>query len=202
MTTSTPLDWQSIFLGLKSGIERFGVAVAERQLGPETTGTFDGLNITTNTLFDAETRCHNMAHSFGHIAQWSLDFERFRTLYDDLYAAKAEAADHPQRLEAALARFREYEEEASEYAAWLYLEIGCPEAIPAFTNFARADIEAIVGFHRDGIAPRWCEFFSAWNTRVACGECTLQAFTPRPVPPFIPRKIDEQEIIQEVDGLP
>jgi hypothetical protein len=196
------LDWSTIYERLKARIETYGISVLARQLGFETTGVFDGPSITTNTDYDLETRCHNIAHSFGHIAQWSLEYDRFRTLYDQLYAAKAMKHSDPVALEQALGRFREYEEEASEYGAWLLLDAGCPEALAAFTLFSRADIEAIVGFHRDGIAPVWQTFFEAFRRRVASGELQLRPFEPKPVRPFVPVRLEPQDVIQEVDGDP
>ena len=80
------------------------------------------------------------------------------------------------------------------------LETGCADALPAFVLFARADIEAIVGFHRDDIAPVWRTFFEAFQGRVACGERQLRPFEPKPVPPFVPVRLEPQEVIQEVDG--
>ena len=174
--------------------------VLARPLGLETTGVFDGLSITTNTAYDLPTRCHNIAHSFGHIVQWCQDYPVQRRLYDDLHAAKANKAADPAALERALRRFRAYEEEASGYAAWLLADSDNADALPAFTNFARADIEAIVAFHRDGIAPIWHDFFDRWNGDVAASRRTLVPFAPKPIPPFAPRWIEPQEVIQEVDG--
>ena len=94
-----------------------------------------------------------------------MEFDEHRTLYDELYAAQARKREDLRPLEHALQRFREYEEEASQYAAWL-LEQRLAEALPAFTVFARADIEAIVGLHRDGIAPIWHEFFADYQGRI------------------------------------
>jgi hypothetical protein len=195
-------DWATVYERLKARIEACGIRVEARQLGFETTGIFDGLSITTSTSYDLATRCHNIAHSLGHIAQWSLDYEGQQRLYDDLHAAKANKAADPVALEKALLRFRDYEEEASQYATWLLADSGNAEALPAFTNFARADIEAIVGFHRDGIAPIWHDFFDRWNGDVAAGRRTLVPFAPKPIPPFAPRWIEPQEVIQEVDGKP
>jgi hypothetical protein len=190
-------DWPLVYESLKARIESHGVAILARELGLETTGVFDGLSITTNAAYDLETRCYNIAHSFGHVAQWSLDYPRFRRLYDDLHTAKANKHSDPAALEQALRRFRAYEEEASEYAAWLLLDTGNADALAGFANFARADIEAIVAFHRDGHAPAWRHFFADWNARVARGELELRPFAPRPVPAFAPRSIEPQEVIQE-----
>jgi hypothetical protein len=189
-------DWANVYERLKSRIELFGVMVHTERLGSQTTGVFDGLSITTNTAYDLETRCYNIAHSLGHIVQWSLDYARFRSLYDKLNEAKANKAAAPAALERVLGQFRGYEEEASEYAAWLLVETGNAEVLSAFSNFARADIEAIVTFHRDGVAPVWHEFYGAWNDRVACGELAVSTFQPRPIPPFRPISIECQEVIQ------
>jgi hypothetical protein len=196
------VDWATVYERLKARIEACGVRVLAKQLGFETTGIFDGLSITTSTTYDLATRCHNIAHSFGHIAQWSLDYAGQQRLYDDLHAGKANKAADPAFLEQALARFRAYEEEASQYASWLLADTGNADALPAFTDFARADIEAIVGFHRNGIAPIWHEFFDRWNREVAEGQRRSLPFELKPVPPFTPRWIEPQEVIQEVDGKP
>ncbi|HKI38343.1 MAG TPA: hypothetical protein VKA46_41220 [Gemmataceae bacterium] len=193
------VDWANVYERLRARIEAFGVCVLARRLGLETTGVFDGLSITTNTAYDLETRCHNIAHALGHVAQWSLDYSRQQRLYDDLHAAKANKAADPAALEGALQRFRSYEEEASQYAAWLLAACGPAGALPAFTNFARADIEAIVAFHRDGSAPVWHEFFARWNREVRAGERALVPFAPKPIPPFTPRPIEPQEVIQSVE---
>lgn len=196
------IDWATVYERLKARVEACGVRVLARPLGFETTGVFDGLSITTSTSYDLETRCHNIAHSLGHIAQWSLDYAHQRRLYDDLHAAKANKAADPAALERALLRFREYEEEASQYAVWLLADSGNADALPAFTNFARADIEAIVAFHRDGIAPVWHEFFDQWNREAGGGKRNVAPFDPKLIPPFTPRHIEPQEVIQEVDGKP
>src|SRR5262245_37903939 len=193
-------DWAKVYNRLKARIESYGIAVEERRLGFETTGVFDGLSITTNIDYDKETRCHNIAHSVGHIVQWSLDYPRFQKLYDDLNAAKSHKAKDPASLERALLHFRDYEEEASRYAAWLLGDSGSPQALADFTNFARADTEAIAGFHRHGIAPIWHDFFADWNQEVTEGRRLLTSFQPKPIPNFTPRLIPVQEVIQEVDG--
>jgi hypothetical protein len=194
-------DWTSVYEQLEARIEPHGVRVLGRRLGPETTGVFDGLSITTNTDYDLETRCYNIAHSFGHITQWSLDYPRCQQLYDRLYAAKASKHAGPEALEQTLQHFREYEEEASQHAAWLLLDIGHAGILPSFTNFARADIEVIIALHRDGHAPVWHSFFDDWNAKVARGELKLRPFELRPIPLFTPIPIKPQEVIQGVDGL-
>jgi hypothetical protein len=200
--TGTPAiaDWALVLQRLTEQIEGFGVRVKHELLGPETTGVFDGVSITTNANCDLETRCHNMAHAFGHIAQWSPHRPACEALYEALYAAKASKDANPAALEAALAAFREYEEEASQYAAWLYLDTGNATALPAFHQFARADMEAIVTFHRTGVAPVWKTFFAAWKDRYIHGEFALCPFAPRRIPPFVPAAIAPQEVIQGVSS--
>jgi hypothetical protein len=190
-------DWAVIYTRLKAHIKTLGICVAEQPMELTTTGVFDGLSIITNSHYDSETRCYNIAHSLGHIVQWSLDFPRFEALYHDLHAAKEGKATASQALVDALKRFRAYEEEASQYAAWLLEGVGGAEAIPAFTRFARADIEAIVAFHRDGVAPAWDDFFRNWNSAVEQGRVTLRPFEPKALPPFTPVAIALQEVIRE-----
>jgi hypothetical protein len=192
------LNWSMIYDRLKARIESCGVSVTSRVMGLETTGVFDGLSITTNTAFEPETRCHNIAHSFGHIVQWSLDFPRFHALYESLHAAKTNKAAAPWTLELALQHVRAYEEEASQYAVWLLEATDSSDAVGDFTNFARADIEAIVVFHRNGAAPIWDRFFAEWNERVARGELHVQPFIPKPIPPFTPIAIPAREVIRGV----
>jgi hypothetical protein len=193
--------WATVYENLKARIEVCGVRAFARPLGFDTTGVFDGLSITTNTAYDSETHCHNIAHSFGHIVQWSLDYATQQRLYGDLHVAKAHRAADPGALERVLRRFRAYEEVASQYATWLLVDSGNADAVPAFTNFARADIEAIVAFHRDGVAPVWRDFFCCWNRETAAGKRHVQPFEPKAIPPFSPRPIDPQEVIRGVGGL-
>lgn len=190
-------DWACVLDRLTACIEGLGVRVESAKLGPQTTGVFDGASITTNADCDVETRCHNVAHALGHIVQWSVDGPRCEALYEELNAAKA-ARDDSVRLNAALQAFRSYEEQASGYAVWLLAETGCEGAIESFTRFARADIEAIVTYHREGAAPIWSDFFTTWNERVARGEVMVQPFDPEPIPTFSPRAIAPQEVIRGV----
>ncbi len=195
------VNWSLIYERLRERIVSSGVAVRSEKLGLQTTGIFDGLSITTNSDCDLETRCHNMGHAFGHIVQWSLDRPRCAALYEALYRAKDNKADDPAALEAALDAFRAYEEEASEYAAWLMRDVAGEAAdacLASFAPFARADIEAIVSYHREGVAPIWLEFFADWKATAARGEIEPREFVPRPIPAFTPRAIEPQEVIQGV----
>ena len=188
-------DWAIVFQCLKRRVESFGVAVVVHPLALDTTGVFDGLTIITNARYDLETRCYNTAHSFGHIVQWSLEYARFQELYEQLHAAKADKLCRADVLERALGEFRRYEEEASEYAAWLLAQVDA-RILRSFTVFARADIEAIVTFHREGFAPCWQPFFDSWKRRVERGEITAPPFQRKPIPAFEPVAIPVQEVIR------
>lgn len=191
-------DWNLCFERLRARIAASGVAVHQCRLGPQTTGVFDGLSITTNSDCDLPTQCHNLGHAFGHIVQWSVSGPGCQRLYDALYAAKEAIPRDCVRLERALAAFREYEEEASQLAAWLLVDTGSAWALDDFTLFARADIEAIISYHRTGVAPIWAEFFADWRTRTACGEIAVVPFSPKPIPCFAPISISPQEVIRAI----
>jgi hypothetical protein len=193
------LNWSAIFASVKDRIQRSGVRAEEGRLGPQTTGIFDGLSIVTNCDCDRETQSHNLVHSFGHITQWSVERSRCETLYEKLHTAK-ELKD-ADSLERALRDFRAYEEEASGYAAWLLIDTGNAAAVPSFTPFARADIEAIVSYHREGVAPVWNEFFAAWQARAERKEIEIVPFEPRQIPPFTPCPIAPQEIVRGIAVL-
>src|SRR5688572_13925956 len=128
-------DWPDVFERLRAFAQGYGVEVRTRPMEPETTGIFDGLSITCNSAYDLETCCYNVAHSFGHIVQWSVEYPRQRALYEELYRAKASREVDPASLGAALDHFRAYEEEASEYAVWLLEAAGCAAVVPSFTTF-------------------------------------------------------------------
>jgi hypothetical protein len=191
-------DWNVVYRRLKGHMEASGVTVESRELGPHTTGIFDGVSITTNSDCDVETRCHNLGLAFGHIVQWSIDAPQCQALYDALYAAKSRRDADPVALESALEAFREYEVEASRYAAWILLVTGNAAALRSFTLFARADIEAIVTYHRTGIAPIWNDFFADWRGRAERGEFEVDKFVPKAIRRFTPLAMEPQEVIQAV----
>lgn len=188
-------DWAAEYERLARRIRHAGVEVRAESLGPEILGTFDGVSITTSPDWDFESRCHSLAHCFGHTIQWSTEFDRHDAMYRDLAAAKLEKAANPAFLTRMLDEFRRYEEEASEFGVSLYEGQG--EASAAFAVFARADIEAIVAFHRNGAAPPWTPFFEKWKADVAAGERTAAPFAPRRVPAITPRRLPVQEVIQQ-----
>ena len=80
---------------------------------------------------------------------------------------------------------------------WLLAEQGHTAVLSLYANFMRADLEALTEFHRSGRAPVWHAFFHHWNEEVARGLRKLLPFIPRPIPPFRPLRIENQEILQE-----
>ncbi len=117
--------------------------------------------------------------------------------FDELRAAKGEKETDPARLERAIERYRAFEIESSEFAVWIFLAHDHPEVMPPYTNFMRADLEALTEFHRSGRAPVWRDFLTRWNEQVASGETEVLPFHPKPIPTFTPRHIDNQEILQQ-----
>jgi hypothetical protein len=193
----TPLN-DDLFRELSRFVASRGVAVRTRKMSVETPGEFDGPSITINPLHDLEARCYYLAHSFGSIAQWSTDFEKSQKVLDDLRDVKEGKRTRP-RFEQALGAWRRFEEISSEYAVWVLQEIGHAMAVPSYTVFFRADIEAMTIFHRTGKEPPWPEFYAEWKAGVERGEVRIEPFPPRSVPRFQPVRIEPQEVQQERD---
>lgn len=199
-----PHTWDEIFAGVRARAEAYGVRVTTAPLGPETAGLFDGLSVTLNpTGFTAEEQTYYLAHAVGSIVAWSVAPAECRAVFDELRDARRHRKDDPDRLEKAVGRYRQFEESASEYAVWLLADLGHADRVPSYTNFMRADIEALSHFHREGVALVWRDFFARWNAAVARGEQEVRPYQPRPIPSFRPVKIERtQEVLQEMDGKP
>jgi hypothetical protein len=188
-----------LFDDLRRFIESRDVRVRLKDMDIETPGEFDGLTITINPRHDRTAASFYLAHSFGSIAQWSTDFERAQKVFDNLRDAKHDRRTQPARFEEALRQWRDFETTSSEHAVWTLGEISHAGAIGPYAVFFRADLEAMTIFHREGKAPRWPEFFSEWKRKVAGGEIRIEPFEPKPVPPFHPVRIEQQEVLQERD---
>ena len=195
------VSFQRLFAVLTSYVESHGVAVCCQKMDEEIPGEFDGLTITINLMHDLESRCYYLVHSFGSVVEWSLDVDGAYAVFEDLRVAKATQLSDPSRFERALKRFCNLEERASEYAVWVLAAIGYHAVIRAYTEFFRADVESMTIFHREGAAPPWSEFFIEWKARVACGEKQVAPYAPRAVPPFRPVRIQQQQVVQEVDAI-
>lgn len=167
-----------------------------KEMELEKPGVFDGPTITINPKHDQEAASFYLAHSFGSISQWSTNFERAQTIFDELRDSKKRQGE---RFETALKAWRLFEQTSSDHAVWVLEHVGHAEAIPPYTVFFRADIEAMTVFHRTGKEPPWPDFFAAWKEKVGRGEIRIDPFRPKPVARFRPVRIEKQEVLQERD---
>ena len=174
-----------------------GITVHHQHLKPNKAGEFDGISVTMNTVYTVEERTHYLAHALGSIVRWSLSSPKIQQMFQELRAAKKEKHVDPARLEQAIDEYRAFEIESSEFAVWLLAHIGHADAIHRFTNFMRADLDALTQFHRMGTAPVWRNYFADWNEQVANGCRLVQPFDAKPIPTFHPKLIELQEILQE-----
>jgi hypothetical protein len=189
-------SWKTVFDELTRFITSRGVQVVFRDMDVEKPGEFDGPTITINPKHDMEAASYYLAHSFGSICQWSTDFQKAQKVFDELRDAKRDGGG---RFEQALGAWRLFEQTSSEHAVWVLEQIGHASAVPSYTVFFRADIEAMSIFHRTGKEPPWPEFFAEWKSKVERQEIQVVPFTPRQVPPFRPVRIEKQEVLQERD---
>src|SRR3954451_8452845 len=133
---------------LRAWADDHGIAVRDEALGPETPGAFDGPTVVVNPVYDPESRAFVLAHSLGSVVLWTLAQARSRAVYDDLRAAKRARDADRGRFDRPLDAWAAHEEAASEYAIGLLGEVGHDWAVPAYTEFARADPEMMLVFHR------------------------------------------------------
>jgi hypothetical protein len=189
---------------LRAWAGEHGIAVTDRVLGPETPGAFDGPTVTINPVYEPESQAFVLAHSLGSVVVWTLDQAQSRATYDALRGAKRDRDGNHDRFEEALDAWAAHEEAASEYAVGLLAEVGHDWAVLAYTEFARADLEMMLEFHRRGRGPVWREFFPDWRQRLARGEVVVRPYAPRPTPHgFRPvHHIPPQEVFREEDGRP
>lgn len=177
-------------------VSAYGVRVRRAEMDVEKPGEFDGPTITINPAHDRQALAYYLAHAFGSIYQWSTDFEQAQKVFTNLRDAKKGSRS---AFEAALERWRLFEQTSSDYAVWVLNEIGHSDAVEPYTVFFRADIEAMTVFHRTGKEPRWPDFFAEWKEKVGRGEVRFDPFRPKPVARFRPVRIEKQEVLQERD---
>jgi len=194
MTASRP----DLLDDLQRFVRSRGIDVGTRQMDVEKPGEFDGPTITLNPVHDREALCFYLAHAVGSIYQWSTDFEHSQKVFDELREAKAKRRQDRSRFLIAVDEWRLFEQTSSDHAVWALDHIGHADAIPPYTVFFRADIEAMTIFHRTGKEPRWPDFFADWTRKAASGAIHIAPFQPREIRPFRPR-IQKQEVLQEHD---
>jgi 23S rRNA G2069 N7-methylase RlmK/C1962 C5-methylase RlmI len=194
------VNFEQVYRDLCAWVEARGVRVRERRLKAEKAGEFDGVSFTMNSSFTPEERTYYFAHALGSVVRWSVSKPNIQAIFDELRDAKKKA--EANRLERAIKAYRAFEIESSEFAVWLLRELGHANVVPSYTNFMRADLDALTEFHRSGVAPVWRDFFPRWNMEVAEGRRHVVPFTAKAIPAFSPVEIETQEIIQERDGKP
>jgi len=192
------MDATQILEDVRAWAAAHGIRVGQRPLKPDHAGAFDGLSVTLNSGFKAEEVLPCLVHALGSIVLWSRSRAAVQGMFDELRAAKEDRAD-AARLERAIKAYRAFETDSSEFAVWLLTELGHGDAVPSYTNFMHADLEALTGFHRTGRLPIWNDFFSRWNEEVACGRRQVPPFRPKPIPAFTPKAIENQVIMQKQD---
>jgi len=180
--------------------EAHGIAVEDRRLKANKAGEFDGRSAVMNSEFTSEERAYYLAHALGSMVRWSLSQPVVQAMFDELRDAKKQKEKDPGRLARAIDRYRGFEIESSQFAVGLLEELGHSEVVESYTNFMRADLEALTQFHRTGRAPVWKDFFALWNEQVAYGRLEVEPFEPKPIPAFTPRCIERQEILQKQAG--
>jgi hypothetical protein len=189
-------DFEKIIGEIKSWCQSRGVEMQEQVLDSHKAGEFSGKLITTNRDYAAEERLYYLIHAIGSIVLWSKNKSSVQHMFDELREAKERKQDEPERLQGMIERYRSFEIESSELAVGLIMELGHSDIIPSYSNFMRADLEAMTEFHKTGRAPVWHKFFQEWNEEVAAGRRVPEPFSPKLIPPFCPVEIKKQEILQ------
>lgn len=193
-------DFEPIYRDIRGWANAHGIRVGEERLAAQKAGVFDGVSATMNSDHGPDERSFYLIHALGSMVRWSLSPADVQAMFDELRDAKKDRASDPARLERAIEAYRAFEIESSEFAVWLLAELGHADAIPSYTNFMRADLESLTQFHRTGRAPVWRDFFARWNDEAAQGRRHMAPFLPKPIPSFVPRRVEKQEILQEQGG--
>ena len=173
-----------------------GIDIGWRGLARDMPARFNGRTIELNAAFDLSSVSFYLLHSLGSIVGWSLDRDRVQAVFDELREAKAVRSREPERLERALVPFREFETVSSEYSVWALEALQLTGHVEEFSEFFRADLEAITIFHRTDVMPVWRTFFDDWRREVAAGIRCFEPFAARPIPTFTPVRFDWQEVQQ------
>lgn len=160
-------------------------------------GEFNGVSVFMNRDYEVEERAYYLLHALGSIVAWSLDKIAVQELFTELDASKRDRMLAAQRLEEALKRYREFEDDSSQFGAGILNDIRFPEFIASYSNFMRADLEALTEFHRHGRAPVWRQFFSHWNDEIAAGRREPILYSGKLIPKFYRTQIATREILQQ-----
>lgn len=190
------MKWEQLLIDVRDWSAAHGIALAWRPSKPEQAGSFDGVSVTLNADYSKEEQTYYLAHALGSIVLWSLNRPAVQSMFDELRAAKDDKAN-VTGLERAIGAYRDFETESSELGAGVLAKLGYGAVIPPYSNFMRADLEALTEFHRTGKAPVWREFFARWNEEVKTGCRRVKPFCEKAPPAFTPLLIERQEILQK-----
>ena len=190
------LDFDRVYHDVCAWADAHGISVRQQSLQANKAGEFNGVSALMNSEYSAEERTYYLVHALGSMVRWFKSKAEIQAMFNELRDAKKDKTD-TVRLERAIEHYRAFEIESSEFAVWLLENLGHAQVVASYTNFMRADLEALTLFHRTGKAPGWREFFTHWNEEVAQGQRQVPPFAPKPIPPFTPVRIEKQEILQE-----
>src|SRR5438105_4379669 len=118
-----------VWLGVTSGVVKYGFAVEYRDLEPPRVGTFDGLRITIDPDHGFEMQCFVLLHLFGHSVQW------VAPSLADKVALLQQTTDRAAFMRVLHA----YESEAAQYGMQLMREAGIGDLEQWFSDFATTD---------------------------------------------------------------
>jgi hypothetical protein len=193
-------SFQQIYCSVRKWAADRGIQVREQSLPREKAGEFTGTDVLMNSQFGREESSYYLIHAVGSIVCWSLDKPGVQRLFDGLRAVKEDRDANATELSRWIEQYRAFETKSSQFAVWLLEGLGYPAAKASYTNFMRADLEAMTEFHRTGHAPDWRTFFARWNEEVAAGQRVVAPFEPKVIPPFHPVRLEKQEILQPQEG--
>jgi hypothetical protein len=193
------IDFQNLYQAIRSWAAQQGIQIDEQCLAPGKAGEFDGLRVRMNEQYSGDERCYYLIHALGSIVCWSIDRPKVQKMFADLRDAKkpSDRRVNPARLTRAISAYRAFEIESSEYTVWLLKTLEFSNVIDVYSNFMRADLEAMTEFHKLGQAPVWREYFARWNQEVSTGQRNIRPFRAKRIPVFHAAAIELQEILQE-----
>src|SRR5579871_4645271 len=140
-------DFGQVYHEVCTWAESRGIHVARQRLPAGKAGEFDGVSARMNAAYPVEECVYYLAHALGSMVRWALSHRAVQALFEELRAAKETRPVDATRLERAIAAYRGFEIESSEFAVWMLEQLGYPGVIPSYTNFLRADLEALTAFH-------------------------------------------------------
>ncbi len=173
MTPATPpaiTDFQEAFNRVELHLEkRYGIPVSISDVLDPNTGDFDGMSIKVDYDQDLETALFVLIHLFGHTVQWNIS-EEYRLLGIDTSPGKSEEQ---------LARFYDYERDASRFSLQLLHDAGVHDLDRWVSDWWYADWEYLAHYYRTG---------EKLDCRALLRPGQGDVLTALPIPPFTPQR--------------